>query len=147
MELTFRRPDDVAALSAEERKRTVQENANLCVVEGERFFIRALLPLPVNGRELSYNIGLWVEVDESAFNRVYELWSDPDQESEPPFAARVANAIPTLPSSVGLEAALHLTGPKTRPEVLLRRVAHPLFLEQSNGISAHRAHEYTSLFA
>jgi len=147
MELTFRRPDDVIALSAEERKRLVQENSNLCTIGEGRYFVRAVLPLPVEGRELPYNIGLWVEVDHSAFDKVRELWSDPNQAEEPPFEVHIANDIPTLPPSSGLKATLHLTGPTTRPKVLLAPVLHPLALEQTKGITAHRAHEYTSLFA
>jgi hypothetical protein len=146
MELTFLRPDDVASLSEEERGCKVQESGDRCIVEDKQFFIRALLPLPVFGREEPYCIGLWVEVEKTAFERIYELWSEPDQASEPPFSAKIANTIPILPNTVGLSAFLYLTGPSTRPNVVLSHEEHTLCIEQKIGITAHRAYEYTSIF-
>lgn len=145
LELTFRRPDAVVELSAEERDARVQENNDLCVLDGRRFFIRALLPLPVADRELPYNVGLWAEVSQKSFERVYELWNDGDQSDEPAFEATVANEIRIHPSTCGLSASLSLTGPSTRPVITLCQAEHPLFSEQSRGISAHRAAEYSSL--
>ncbi len=147
LELTFRRPDAVVSLSKEEREESVHENDDLCVIGDTRFFIRALLPLPIEGREIPYNIGIWVEADQSTFERVYELWSDSEQENEPPFSVRIANNIPTLSSTSGLVSTLQLTGPTTRPIVLVQQSQHQLYSEQSKGITAHRAHEYSSLLA
>jgi hypothetical protein len=146
LELIFRRPDVVAELDEEERGRSVQENADLCILEGKQFFIRAILPLAVTGRNRPYNIGIWVAVTQASFERVYELWDEPSQGDEPPFSAVVANEIPTLPTTIGLEAMLCLTGTATRPEVVLCQAGHPLVAEQANGIAPHRAHEYSSLF-
>ncbi len=147
MELTFRRPDDAANLTQEERERTVKENSDLCIIAGKRFFIRGVLPLKVEARELEYNVGLWVEVEQAAFQRIYDLWDEPEQDSEAPFAARIGNSIPTLPGTIGLSAKLQLTGPTSRPKVFVAPSSHPLYTEQTEGISAHRAHEYSSLAA
>ena len=147
MELAFRRPDDVARLSAEDRIRLVQENNDLCVFEGKRFFIRALLPLPVESRDIPYCIGLWVEVTQATFERLDELWDSDDQVHEPPFAARIANDIPTAGGSLGLHAEMRLTGPATRPDVFLLPSQHRLYVEQAHGIDEHRVSEYTALFA
>lgn len=147
MELTFRRPDDAAKLSPEDRDRLLQENDDLCIIEGKRFFIRGLLPLPVNSREHPYCIGLWVEVSQSSFERIYELWDSAGQLNEPAFAARIANEVPTAMGSIGLDAELRLTGPTTRPDVFVKSRNHPLFLEQTAGIDAHRVSEYTALFS
>jgi hypothetical protein len=147
MELTFRRPDDVAKLPAEDRERLVRENSDLCIIEEDRFFVRAVLPLPVETREDPYCIGLWVEVSRDTFDHIYHLWDSEDQSAEPPFAARIANEIPTAAGSLGLEAELQLTGPRTRPKVFLAPANHQLYLEQTRGIDVHRVSEYTALFA
>jgi hypothetical protein len=147
MELTFRRPDDVVRLSADERARLVKESDDVCVIEGKRFFIRALLPLPVEAREIPYCIGLWVEVTQATFERVYELWNSEEQVHEPPFAARIANEIPTASGSLELHAEMRLTGPATRPDVFLRPSQHQLYIEQARGIDEHRVSEYSALFA
>ncbi len=147
MELTFRRPDDAASLSPEERKEQLQENNDLCVINGKRFFIRAVLPLPVESRDRPYNIGLWVEVSQTAFERVYDLWDSEEQLAEPPIPATVANEIPITPGALGHPAELRLSGPTTRPDVILKPSSHPIYVEQSAGICVHRVAEYTALFA
>lgn len=147
MELTFRRPDDAAALSPEERQALLQESSDLCIIKGERFFIRAVLPLPVGDREEPYRIGLWVEVSQPHFERVYDLWESEDQLSEPPIPAIVANDIPITAGALGHPAELRLSGPDIRPSVFLKPSAQPIYLEQSQGIDVHRIAEYTALFA
>ncbi len=147
MELTFQRPDDAASLSPDERQAFLQENNELCIIKGERFFIRAILPLPVESRAEPYCIGLWVEVAQSDFERVYELWESEDQLSEPPIPAVVANAIPITAGALGHSAELRLAGPAFRPDVILKPSNHPIYIEQSAGIDVHRVAEYTALFA
>ncbi|HYJ78052.1 MAG TPA: DUF2199 domain-containing protein [Longimicrobiaceae bacterium] len=147
MQLTFKRPDDAASLSPDERKEFLQENSDLCIIKGERFFIRAVLPLPVDSRADPYRIGLWVEVNQSHFERVYELWDSEAQLSEPPIPAIVANDIPITPGALGHPAELRLSGPSFRPNVILKPSAHPIYTEQSTGIDVHRIAEYTALFA
>lgn len=147
MELTFRRPDGVAILSDEERKSRVQENNDLCVFDGKRFFVPVLLPLSVVERDQPYNIGILVEVSQQTFERVYELWDEESQTNEPAFQSEIANSIRIRTETCGLHGLLSLTGPTTRPDVTLQPVPHALFGEQSRGISAHRAAQYSSFHA
>lgn len=147
MELVFRRPDESAKLSDEERARLVRENSDLCILDGKRFFVRALLPLPVDSREGPYCIGLWVEVTRPTFDRIYDLWDSEAQHAEPPFTVHLANEIPIAAGSLGLEAELRLAGPGNRPYVFLKPGTHQLHAEQARGIDAHRVAEYTALFA
>jgi len=142
-ELVFLRPDAAASLSEDERKAMVQENADLFIINGKRFFIRAVLPLPVAERVTPYHIGLWVEVNQKDFERVYELWESPLQHLEPPVAATLANDIPLVPTTLGLAADLRLTGSSSRPEVIVQPCTHPLYVEQNDGIDAHRLSDYT----
>ncbi|MDE1155312.1 MAG: DUF2199 domain-containing protein [Acidobacteriaceae bacterium] len=91
LELGYRRPDAVIDLDAEARAAGVFENDDLCVIDASRFFIRATLPLPVNGRGENYQIGVWVEVASPDFDRIGKLWTDPGQAAEPPMSATLAN--------------------------------------------------------
>jgi hypothetical protein len=146
LELSFLRPDAIAALPEAQRKSEVKESNDLCTIKGERFFVRAVLALPVREWKDPYRIGIWVEVERAAFERVRELWGDPTQDKEPPFQAKLANDIPSFSSTDGLSVRLQLTSPKTRPEVLVPESEHPLHREQCLGITAHRASEYSSYF-
>lgn len=145
LELTFRLPDDAASLLAQGHHKRVHANEDLCSIDGERFFLRAVLPLSVKAWERAYNIGLWVELGRPGFMRVCELWNESLQTQEPPFTAHLANEIPSAEGSLGAEATLHLTGPTTRPLVKVSPAKMRLFEEQANGITAHRASEYSRL--
>ncbi len=146
LELTFKRPDATAEMSEDEREARVQENRDLTVIDGQRFFIRAVLPLPVIGRPNDYALGIWVEVAQAAFERVYALWDQEDQASEPVFAAVLANTVPSLPSTLDLPVTLSLTGPTTPPSLQVLPAEHPLHGEQSAGITPHRIYEYNAFF-
>lgn len=146
MELIFKRPDPIVALSAEEREERCKESDDICVIKREHYFIRGLLPLPVEGRERPYRIGVWVEVDEESYRRILELWMDENQASVPPFKGKLSNNIPSLNETLGISVNLQLTGPTTRPDILVKDNTHQLYREQNKGMSSHRAYEYSSLF-
>jgi hypothetical protein len=143
LELSFSRPDVVFAMPKDQRKAEVMESDDLCRIGAERFFVRAILPLPVEEWENDYGLGVWVEVSETSFARVVETWRDEDQSSEPPFEAQLANTIPYTPETIGLPVLLRLSGASTRPRIEVLPSDHPLHVEQRDGISAHRASQYT----
>lgn len=142
-ELVFQRPDVIHMLTDEDREKRCKSTDDAWMLDGERFFLRGLLPLPVNGQSRRYCIGVWAEVSRDVFTRVNELWTDPAQASEPQMPAVLANALPLVPNTLGLSVAIQLTGPKTRPEYYLVATEHPLYSEQRRGIDSHRAVEYT----
>lgn len=142
-ELAYLRPDAVVAMDSVARSAHVRESNDICVIDDERFFVRATLPLNVHESAEDYRIGVWVELPKASFERVRELWSAPDQASEPPFAAALANDVRHHPGSLGHAVLLQLTGPTTRPAVSFPDPVHPLAIEQRDGVSLHRASEYT----
>ena len=142
IELTYVQPDAIVGLSAAQREARVQENPDLVILDGSRFFVRAVLPIPVRGRRRGYNIGVWAELDEAAFQRVLQRWEDADQAAEPAMPAKLANAIRAQAKTLGLDVALRLTGPSTRPSVHVVSELHPLHGEQNAGVSVHRIQDY-----
>lgn len=142
LELSFRLPDEVFQLSKAERDARCRLSSEYIVLNDNRFFIRALIPLPVHGRVEPYHIGIWAEVSEKNFFRALALSSKPAQASTPPIPARLANQLPFHESSMGLSLTLQLTGPDTVPEVQLRPCKHTLYAEQSNGIDEARVLQY-----
>ena len=142
-ELYFQMPDEVYALSEEERDRRSKGNSDLWVLDEKRFYVRGLLPLPVAGRAKPYCIGVWALVSPQTFTRINELWSDPAQAGEPRLPGVLSNQIPFHAETTDLGLEIELTGPKTRPNFFLKPIEHPLFAEQSRGIDEHRALEYS----
>ena len=80
-------------------------------------------------------------------DRIYELWEDPAQSKEPSFAVALANEVPFSAGSLGLRASLKMVGNESRPWIHLSPSSNSLYAEQQNGVSEHRIHEFTSLFA
>jgi len=78
-ELAIGLPDAIFALSKEERSGRCQIHTDVCVLDGERFFLRGLLPLPVHGRAQAYRVGVWAEISIEVFRRIHALWNDPAQ--------------------------------------------------------------------
>jgi hypothetical protein len=152
IELTFQRPDAIAAMTVEARAARCRETDEQCAIwgaggAGHRFFVHALLPLAVENREQPYCLGIWLEVSDETFYRIDALADDPGQSTEPPMAATLANNVPFHAQSAGLLGSLRLTGRASSPSFLLAESEHGLYLEQQAGISPHRAWEYTRLVA
>lgn len=152
IELSFQLPDAIAAMTAEARAARCRETEDQCAIwgaggVGHRFFVRALLPLAVEGWDEPYCLGVWLEVADAVFYRIDALRDDLGQAGEPPMPATLANSVPFNPQSLGLAGRLRLHGPASRPGFELDDSAHSLYREQQAGISAHRAWEYTRLVA
>ena len=144
LELTFKRPDVVASLSAEERSERCKESADLARLDHARWFVRGTIPFPVSGRKRKYRIGAWAEVDKNTLERILEHWEDEQQDSHPPLPARLANEVPGHRDSCGQRALLQLVGPETRPEILIPDTDTSLGAEQASGISEDQAVQYSS---
>lgn len=146
LELAFRRADVVAALSAYEQQSRCQANDDLCVMDGERFFVRCMINLPLQGRERHYGIGAWAEVSQTDFEKILVCWDDENQQKFPPIAGKLANNVPLAVGSFGCEVAVKLTGKDTRPELVIADSHCSLYDEQMHGISVHRANAYTDVY-
>ena len=151
IELTFKRPEAIAALSEDQRvPERCKESNDLSALWGacddeHRYFVRGVMSFSVRGQNRDYSLGVWAEVNKQSFDRVLELWEDENQTNEPPLIGSLANAIPLHEDTLGLPVEVRLTGPTTRPEFFLNKSQHMLYLEQVHGISVHQAAQYTAL--
>jgi len=149
LEPTFRRPDAVVSLPAGERAARVKEGDDLCAIwakadgEAHRYFVRCRLPVGLLDADGETAWGIWAEVGEADFRRIVDMWSDPNQASQPPMEAVLANRVVGYPETVGLPAKLRLTGPTTRPQLTFDRSSvHPFATECEHGVSSHRVMEW-----
>lgn len=143
MELTFGLPDDIFALSEQDKKERTKGSTDLYVLDGNRFFVRGLLPLPIESQN-DYCLGAWAEVSEEDFDRIEELWDVDVRANEPSIKACISNSMPYTLSNGPIELEVHLQDSKSRPFFYVTTHDCTLHEEQSKGITAHRAYEYTS---
>jgi hypothetical protein len=143
VELTYGLPDEIFGLTDESRNERAKTSPDICMLDGSRMFIRGVIPLPVEGRVKSYAIGAWAELSSDDFQRIYDLWDEPDQASSAPFPGTLANEIYNCPGSLGIAVEIRLTGPKSRPDIFVVDQGSILVRKQTQGISEHEAGEYT----
>ena len=148
LEPIFHRPQAYVELSETDRQGLAQANEDLCVIAekqppGMRFFVRGLLDVAVHDLHRFVAWGIWVELEGADYQRVLDLWDDPNQVDQPPMKARLANQIPRYENTIGQPVRFHLTGPKTRPKISIPLESlHPFARECVEGVNAHRVIEW-----
>jgi hypothetical protein len=144
LDFGFSLPDVVWALKKEERELRATSNSDLCGLDNQRFFVRAIAFIPITGTKKRFGWGLWAEVDAAAFDRYVELY-DADARGEPPVAGQIANSIAGYPSLEGHPVDVVFGTASERPTLTLHVSPHPLSLEQRKGVSIARVHEINAI--
>ncbi|WP_198136811.1 DUF2199 domain-containing protein [Pseudovibrio sp. JE062] len=122
-------------------------DANRCVYkdeDGEHFFIRATMDIPVHGLQETFLWGLWVSVSEESFQD-YALDSEENLEGRGYFGY-LANNLAFYGETCGLPANVELRSNNLRPNVLLHIGDHELIRDQYHGISIEKARQIFHLF-
>ena len=131
----------------EERARVGEDSAVLRSGDGERFFVRALLELPIDGEDGYFGYGSWIEVSPADFEALGELWQDDNGWRSGPYAGTLANELHPYAFTEGLPVQVRLRDVELLPLVELDDADHELVRAQRNGISAHRAHQLAATVA
>lgn len=160
MEPNQRRPDALLGVPEEERGTATFESKDACILFAkssgslfnrvvarprDRYFIRALLPFKVQGRARPFSWGVWVEVDGRQYDRVMDLWDDPNQDQEAPFHGVLANNIGDYVQTEGLPGLVHLKDPERIPDFFLSESNHQLAIEQREGVTEARVLKWLDL--
>ncbi|MBW3572860.1 MAG: DUF2199 domain-containing protein [Gemmatimonadetes bacterium] len=144
IQIGYDRPDPWYAVHPAEREERWQMDMDLAILDGERFFIRGLVFIPVQGEEHPHAWGVWAAVDEADFRLYDALYEDPERHREPPFAGRIANQIAGYPQTLGLPVTIRLGSGNDRPSFVVEDAAHPLAAEQRGGVYVERVLEMVS---
>jgi hypothetical protein len=139
-------PDPYLDVPEEEREARTVFTPDRCIVrddDGEHYFIRGVIELPIHGQEQPFGIGAWVSQSRVNYER-YEA----DETMAPTFgwlSNRIAHYDET---TFLLKTRVHFRSGGMRPTIELEPTAHPLAVEQRTGISVERAweivHRYTA---
>jgi hypothetical protein len=143
-------PEPVFVLRESERRERAEVGDDSAVLRdpaGDRFFVRSLLELPIEGEEGYFGYGTWIEVTRSDFEQLGELWHDTDGWRSTPFGGRLANELTPYEGTEGLPVAIRLREVSLLPLVELGETDHELVRAQRDGISPHRAHELAATVA
>ncbi len=131
----------VDVIPAAERARRVELGEEQCIVDGEHFFVRANLDLPIIGHHETVRWTVWSSLSLANFERTCELWTTPGRESEPPYFGWLSTALPGYPDTRTLQVQVCTEPVGIRPRLVLAVQDHPLARDQADGISWSRAME------
>jgi hypothetical protein len=144
LDVGFTYPDAYFAVRPDEREARWMVHSDLMALDGERFFIRGLVQIPVRGGGRPFAWGAWVRVAKEDFDRYEALYDDPNRGGDPPFPGRLATQLPGYPQTLGLAVSVQPNGDEMRPSFTVLDTAHPLAAEQREGIWPERLLEHVS---
>lgn len=113
-----------------------------CVINGEDFFVRAVLRIPVLDAEQDFEWGVWVSQSETNFRRARTPWNRLRPTRLSPTFGWLSNELAAYEeSTLALKTTVRPQPRGLRPLVQVERSEHPLSLEQCHGITTARVHE------
>lgn len=132
---------------AEEREQRCSLGSDDCVIDGEYFFVRGCIDIPVIGAKEQFSWGVWVSLSKESFLEFVRYFGVSKRSHVGPFFGWLSAELPVYPSTVSLKARAHLRDNGMRPYIELEPTDHPLAVEQRNGISVARVAEIYAYFA
>jgi hypothetical protein len=119
---------------------------DFCVVDGEHFFVRGVLQLPVVGAPGSYfGWGSWSSLSKTNFDIYVETFDSSEQGNEGPWFGWFSNTLPDYPETFGLKCQVYPQANRQRPLIELEPTDHLLSQEQQHGITLDRILELYAL--
>jgi hypothetical protein len=132
-------PDPYLDVAEEQRAERTTFTPDRCTVrdeDGEHYFIRGVILIPIHRRKQPFGLGAWVS--QSRDN--YERYSA-NEPMDPTFGWLVNRIGFYRQDTFLLETRVHFHGGTRRPTIELEPTDHPLAVEQRNGITLARAWE------
>jgi hypothetical protein len=145
MDVAFGLPDDIFALSEEQREARAKIHTDLCSLDEKRYFIRGVVYVPVQQLDANFGWGVWAEVAEDTFFRYHELY-DKDGSNEPPAAGVLANTLPDYPD-VEQPLEIRFGPPDKRPIFKPTPTESEFYLEQIEGLPVRKWHGIIERYA
>jgi hypothetical protein len=124
-----------------EREQRIVLTPDACVIDSQWFYVRGCLDVPVHGHRDPFTWGAWVSMSHDDFLAYAELHDAVNREPGARFVGWLSTAIPGYPDTTNMPAALNIRPWPTRPFIELKPTAHPLAVEQREGITPVRVQE------
>ena len=135
--LTRLMPDSIFTLSLGERDARARTSPDLAALDAERFFIRAVLALPVQRTTHALEFGVWAEVSKADFKLYFDEYDNPAPQFGP-LACSLDSDLRPYDATAGLKGFLTMQTGGRRPLMWFDSAAHRLARDQADGISVAR---------
>jgi hypothetical protein len=134
-------PVNYLAVPESERGARCVLGTDTCVVDGEHFFVRGCIEIPVHGESDPFIWNVWVSLSPTSYQQFQSVFLENDRSGTGPFFGWLQSHIWIYPETINLKTRVHLRNNGIRPKIELEPTAHPLAREQSEGIDADRVVE------
>jgi len=137
-------PDQYWDVPEEERESRIESTSDTCIIDGEHFFIRGVIELPIHDYPERFGLGVWVSQKRENFNTYLENF---DSGEIGPFFGWLCTDIAYYPEdTLLLKTMAHFRGEGLRPIIEVEQTEHPLSVDQYKGISIEKAWEIVHFY-
>lgn len=119
----------------------VEENDDQCIIDGEQFFLRGHIELPLIDLEEVFIWSVWVSLSKQSFDQIRKHWETEGRETNEPYFGWLMTNLPCYPETLHLKTSVQSQSVGHVPLITLEPNEHPLALEQKSGITMERVHE------
>ena len=119
---------------------------DFCIVDGEHFFVRCVLELPVvavPGQRFGF--GIWSSLSKTNFDLYVDSFRRSKRDHLGPWKGWFSNRLAGYPDTLNLKCKVAPQDSGQRPLIELEPTDHPLALEQQHGITFDRILELYAL--
>lgn len=132
-------------IPVEEREARCALGSDDCVIDGNFFFVRGCIEIPVHGQDEAFSWGVWVSLNQASYLSWLKYFNEPRRAHIGPFFGWLNAWLHTYPDTVNLKTQVHLRDDGIRPYIELEPTDHPLAIEQRTGIFTERVAEIYAL--
>jgi hypothetical protein len=130
-----------ALASEAEFDKRVELSADQCVVDGEHFFVRGHVELLIVDTSDIFAWSVWCSLSEKSFRHMTERWEDAERDGDAYFGW-LSSAIPAYPSTIHLKTNVRVRAVGLVPLIEIQECEHPLYMDQRDGVTLTRVHEF-----
>ena len=134
-------PDHYFSVPPEEREQRIELKESLCVVDGEHFFHRGRLTIPITDYTENLVFNVWTSLSAANFNIRMRLWNDPNRMSHEPYFGWLQTIVPSYGNTINIKTIAIEQEVGLIPEIRSIEESHALTIDQQNGIKYERATE------
>ena len=116
-----------------------------CVIDGNAFFVRGCLEIPVKGERDPFIWGVWVSLSKDNHAKWVSYFGELKRSHAAPLFGWLNAWLKPYPDTMNLKTRVHLRDNGVRPYIELEPTNHPLAIEQRDGISVERVSEIYAL--
>lgn len=134
-------PDYYFSVPPDERENRIELAESLCIVDGEHFFHRCRLTIPIIDYDEDLVFNVWASISSDNFSKRIDLWENPDRINEDSYFGWLQTNVPTYGETLNIKTISSEQEVGFIPQIKSIEEGHHLTIDQENGITYKKALE------